>query len=141
MKTCLLTLAAILAVGLGLSITPACAQDESECLQDLTDCFKFEGEARAGCFRRGARSASCLHTEQGRLALRRGAISGTEGEANNDLLATPEPSIVNNDCLDNFDSFWLGNLVNGPISSDTLANLNEMLEGCSRTATHDLLRP
>jgi hypothetical protein len=141
MKMNLGTFAAILAVGLGLNITPVRAQDDSECLQDLTDCFKFESEARAGCFRRGASSASCLDTEQGRLALRRGAISGSGTEANGDLLTTPEPSIVNNDCLDNFDSFWLGNLVNGPISSDTVANLNEMLDSCSRTAGHDLLRP
>ena len=133
--------AALLFVGLGLCLTPAHAQDNSECLAELTDCFKFELDARSGCFRRSAQGSLCLDTDQGRLALRRGSLPGALGEANGALLATPEPSIVDGDCLDNFDSFWLGNLVNGPMSTDTVANLNEMLDGCSRTAPNDLLRP
>jgi hypothetical protein len=141
MKLHVQTLGTMLIASLGLCVTSAHAQDDFECIQGLTDCFKFEEQARAGCFQRSAGTISCLDSEQGRLALKRGGLYGATGEANSDLSPTPEPNIVDPDCVDNFDSFWLGNLVNGPMSSETLANLNEMLDGCRRTATHDLLRP
>jgi hypothetical protein len=122
-------------------VITAQAQDENQCLQDLTECFRFEDNARGGCFQNTAVNSACRGTEQGQLASKRASLNGALNDAAESLVATPEPTMVDSDCIDNFDSFWLGNLVNGTTAADTLDNLNEMLDGCARSAGQELLRP
>jgi hypothetical protein len=127
-------------------VASAAAQDESLCFDELTECFRLEDDARAACFAKGARSAACRDTEQGQLASKRASYSSSSTSSpDGEVIAHPEttiePSLIDRDCVDNFDSFWLGNLVNGPISADTMVNLLETLDGCARNASQELMRP
>ena len=119
----------------------AFAQDEGTCSGQLLACFDLTEEARDLCFRNSAKLTSCRDTEEGRLATKRAAFSSSFSQSSDDGDAPSEATIIDRDCVENFDNFWLGSLVNGSSSRDAIFNLSQMLQGCARSSADDMMRP
>jgi hypothetical protein len=137
----LLYIATLLLVNVS-PIMVASAQDESACANQLGTCFDLTDEARDLCFRKSAKLPACHDTEQGRLAAKRSAFSASFSQSSDDLDWAADATIINRECVENFDNFWLGSLVNGSSPSrDALFNLSQILDGCARGSLDEMMRP
>lgn len=142
MKRLLYLYMATLLLTNGAPMGIASAQDETECAQQLIACFDLTDEARDICFRKSAKLPVCLETEEGKLAAKRSSFSASFSQSGDDLDVAAEATIINRDCVENFDNFWLGSLVHGSAPSrDALFNLSQMLDGCARGSLDEMMRP
>jgi aminoglycoside/choline kinase family phosphotransferase len=116
-------------------------QVESACLGQLKSCFALSDESRDLCFQRTSRTAECLEDAHGQLAAKRATFSSIAPEGSEDVIPTPDANLIDRECVQNFDNFWLSNIVNGSVSQDTLANLHGLLATCTKSASLEMMRP
>ena len=122
--------------------SPANESDtSSECLELVKECFSFADESRDSCFQRASRNEACQSDALGLLAAKRAAFSSIAPSLGDGLTVPQEARLVDRECVLNFDNFLLSNLVNGPITSETLGSLNDVLIGCAKSSSHDIMRP
>jgi hypothetical protein len=114
---------------------------ESECLGQVRGCFAFANKERDLCFQRAARTSECWDNVHGQLAAKRATFSSLAPEGLDDAIPTPDANLIDRECVQNFDNFWLSNIVNGSLSQDTLDNLHEFLATCTKSSSFEMMRP
>jgi hypothetical protein len=114
---------------------------ESACTFEIKRCFALSDTARDACFQNTSKGGSCLNSREAALAAKRASFTSAVSDSTDDTSSTPEAKIINRECVKNFDNLWLSNIVNGPLSEDTISNLNTMLDGCALTSPNDIMRP
>jgi hypothetical protein len=116
-------------------------QVESACLSQVKSCFSFSDDSRDLCFQRTARTTECLDDVNGQLAAKRASFSSVAPEGADDAIPTPDANLIDRKCVQNFDNFWLSNIVNGTLSQDTIDNLHGLLATCTKSASFEMMRP
>ena len=139
MKRASLLLTIVLLTGFTLPQNNAAI--ESECLTEIKECFALSDEDRDICFQSTSKSAACRNDTLGHLAAKRAAFSSIAPTGTDDIASATEARLFDQECVQNFDTFWLSNIVNGSISSDTIENLHELLGTCEKSSSHDIMRP
>ena len=114
---------------------------DSACTVEIKRCFVLSDSARDNCFQKTSQGGSCQSSREGALAAKRASFASAVSDTTDDTSPTPEAKIINRECVQNFDNLWLSNIVNGPLSEDTLSNLNSMLDGCTLSSPNDIMRP
>jgi hypothetical protein len=135
---------ALIATALMLSAFSSPSTDtsvESACLSQVKSCFAFSEDARDLCFQRAARADDCRDDAHGQLAAKRATFSSVAPEGADDVAASPDAHLIDRECVQNFDNFWLSNIVNGSLSRDTLDNLHELLVACTKSSSFEMMRP
>lgn len=135
---------ALIAIMLALSAFSSPQSDspaESACLSQIKECFTFSDGDRDLCFQRTSRSPECKEDIHGQLAAKRATFSSVVPEAVDDAIPTPDANLIDHNCVENFDNFWLSTVVHGVPSEDALANLHSVLASCTKSSSFEMMRP
>lgn len=122
-------------------IATARAEDSTQCLDLVKECFVYKDAARDTCFHSVATHTFCRDTETSQLAKRRAQFSAL---VPNDADSGPSligPQLVDRTCVSNFDNAWMSSLVRGAPSREAYNSLRNSLESCSRAPASDMMRP
>lgn len=114
---------------------------DSECTAQLKGCFALSDSSRDLCFKKTSQDDACAGSSQGSLAAKRAAFSPMNSDDGDDAFPTPDASIINRQCVQNFDNLWLSNIVNGSLSQETVGSLNALLDSCTRSLPNEMMRP
>jgi hypothetical protein len=114
---------------------------ESACLSQIRSCFTFSDDERDLCFQRTSRAPECKDDSHGQLAAKRAAFSSIAPEGADDAIPSPDANLIDHECVENFDNFWLSTIVHGSSSEDTLANLQDILASCTKSSSFEMMRP
>lgn len=114
---------------------------ESACLGQVKSCFAFSEDDRDLCFQRAASAEECRDDVHGQLAAKRATFSSIAPEGTDDTVTAPDANLIDRECVQNFDNFWLSNIVNGSLSQDTLDNLHGLLAACTKSPSFEMMRP
>ena len=109
------------------------------CTSLLKECFNYGENEFSQCLFSSGHHPFCEGLELGDLALKRFATSATQTDPETEALLGP--SLVDQQCLTNFDSQFSAELIRGSLSNERVRSLTQSLERCRRTPTEPLFRP
>ncbi len=115
----------------------------AQCARLVHGCFgENEGESRSNCLFSTSKHAFCQGTKLGKLIYRRWIMSPIRiGGVDEQVPGFLGPKLVDQDCLNNFDNFFVSSLVNGQELEVQLDSLSETLSACTSEISPEFSRP
>ncbi|MCB0352929.1 MAG: hypothetical protein KDD64_05365 [Bdellovibrionales bacterium] len=142
----LCTLAPSLAFGEGpevSSLTLNTPEPTKQCAQLVKDCFSAEDKDRSNCFFSASRHPFCEGTSLGKVTYQRWIMSPYHTGIDQDAPGFLGPRLVDKECLANFDSQFMGKLLDAENSAalELFSGLEAELLKCSKEISQELTRP
>lgn len=119
----------------------------SPCSTLVKECFAYsdssgKGDAQTKCFYEKGIDPVCQGTPLGSLVMHRWGMSASATLANDGADLLTGPAMVDQDCLDQFDSTLSARMIQDELSREAIASLREALDKCAAVASpDDLSRP
>ena len=117
----------------------------SACVDLVKECFAYGTEARSECFYRSSNHSSCRGSTLSEIVLKRWALTPSEAAPDNHTLNFVGTQLMNNDCVEQFDSrlsSWIVQASDVTTRNDSeLKELSNFLSSCDSPDAASLSRP
>lgn len=112
------------------------------CTAVVKECFAYDddsgrGDEKTKCFYEKASSPECSGTPLGSLVMHRWGMSASASFASDGADLLTGPAMIDQDCLDKFDSTLSSKLVQGEVPREAISTLREGLDKCAAIASPD----
>lgn len=124
-----------------LFTTSTWAFDTVECTESARACLSRSKSSKDECFRHFSGSPLCVGSELGDLIAKRARVSSAypdDEEAGPGFLG---PQILDQSCVDTFDTRLRMGVIAGPPSTTEIAALSRFLDRCVQPPSPQLFRP
>ena len=120
---------------------PASAFDTIECTEMARACLSRSTSAKDACFRSVSASPVCVGSEMGDLIAKRARISSAYPDSEDAGPGFLGPQILDQSCVDAFDTRLRLGLAVGTPSADDVSVLSRFLDRCVQPPSPNLYRP
>ncbi len=93
------------------------------------------------CLFQISENSPCKGSPLGNLVRLRATLTPERKQEDDPAHLATEPALVDKECLLNFDNQLSSEIIIGSVSSETISQLSQKLEGCKLDAPLDALRP